>query len=194
MPLTDEELMLRFVAGDDSGLVQLLTKFKPQLADYAVQIVHDRETAEDLAQEAFLRVIRAKQTYRPTAKFSTWLYTIATNLCYDYLRKHRRQVSLESVLGPPTTNEDEVLGAGAMRRTQPARPDAQAEQRELVGLVEDVMQSLSPEHREVISLRIHQGLGYAEAAEKLGCSVGTVKSRMHYAMKRLRERLLRRNA
>ena len=191
--MTDEELMLRFVAGDDSGLVQLLTKFKPQLADYAIQIVHDRETAEDLAQEAFLRVIRAKQTYRPTAKFSTWLYTIATNLCYDYLRKHRRQVSLESVLGHPATNEDEVLGAGAMRRTSPPRPDVQAEQRELVGLIEDVMQSLSPEHREVISLRIHQGLGYAEAAEKLGCSIGTAKSRMHYAMKRLRERLLKRN-
>ena len=189
---TDEELMLRFAQGDDSAFVGLLQKFKPRLAEFAMQILHDRETAEDITQEAFLRAFKAKDSYRPIAKFSTWIYTIVTNLCYDELRKHRRQVSLESMLRHPPTDEDVVLRRGPTRRPSPPGPDVQAEQNELACLIDEVVQSLSPEHRQVISLRIHQGLGYAEAAARLGCSVGTAKSRMHYAVKNLREGLMKR--
>lgn len=189
---TDEELMLRFAQGDESAFVGLLQKFKPRLTEFAMQILHDRETAEDITQEAFLRVFRAKGSYRPLAKFSTWIYTIVTNLCYDELRKHRRQVSLESMLRRPPTDEDVVLGRGPTQRPPPPGPDVQAEQNELACLIDEVVQSLSPEHRQVISLRIHQGLGYAEAAARLGCSVGTAKSRMHYAVKNLRDGLMKR--
>ena len=189
---TDEELMLRFAQGDDSAFVGLLQKFKPRLTEFAMQILHDRETAEDITQEAFLRAFKAKDSYRPIAKFSTWIYTIVTNLCYDELRRHRRQVSLESMLRHPPTAEDVVLRRGPTRRSPTPRPDVQAEQNELAGLIDEVMQSLSPEHRQAISLRIHQGLGYAEAAARLGCSVGTAKSRMHYAVKNLREGLMKR--
>lgn len=192
MPLTDEELMLRFAGGDDSAFVRLLEKFKPRLVDFAVEIVRDRETAEDIAQETFLRIFRARESYRPTAKLSTWIYTIVTNLCYDELRKHRRQVSLESMLGHPPTAEDQLSWPGTLRSGGPPRPDVQVERKELAALVRDIMQTLSREHQEVICLRIDEGLGYAEVAERLGCSVGTAKSRMHYAMKKLRDGLLRR--
>ena len=163
MGLTDEDVMLRFVGGDESAFVQLLEKFKPQLVDFARQMLQDRETAEDIVQETFLRVLRSKDSYRPTAKFSTWIYTITTNLSYDELRKHRRQVSLESMLGHPPTSEDQLSWERRGRRKPPPQPDVQAEQKELAGLIEDAMQSLSQEHREVICLRIHEGLGYAEA-------------------------------
>ena len=192
MSLADEELMLRFVEGDHSGFIQLLEKFKPQLVDFAVQMVRDRETAEDIAQETFLRVFRAKDSYRPLAKFSTWLYTIATNRCLDELRRHRREVSLESVLGRAPTAEDHLLQAGPLRRPPATRPDVQAEQNELASLVREVIGSLSHEHRQMILLRTHEGLGYAQAAARLGCSVGTAKSRMHYAMKNLRDGLMKR--
>jgi len=192
MPLTAEELMLKFVGGDDSAFTVLLERFKPLVVDFALQIVGDRETAEDIAQEAFLRVFRSRDSYRPSAKFSTWLYTIITNLCYDEFRKHRRQVSLESMLGRPLAAESQIRQAGPARRSPPPRPDVQAEEKELSTLIEDAMKTLSEDHQEVVSLRIHEGLACAEVAEKLGCSIGTVKSRMHYALKKLREQLLKR--
>ena len=192
MPPTDEELMLRFSHGHDSAFVQLLEKFKPRLVDFARQIVGDRETSEDLTQETFVRVLRARSTYRATGRFSSWVHTITANLCYDELRKHRRQVSLEAMLGHPPTAEDTIVGIGASRRAQAPRPDEQAEQQELVSLLEDVMETLSPEHREAITLRVHHGLAYAEMAERLGCSVGTAKSRMHYAMRNLRDGFMKR--
>jgi len=192
MPQTDRELMLRFVGGDESAFVELLTKFKPQLLDFAQQIVRNRETAEDVVQETFLRVLRAKSTYRPVAEFSTWIYTIATNLCYDELRKRKRQVSFESMLGRPPRPGESAVWPGAIRRSSSPQPDLQLERKELGRLVKDVVQELSDEHREVISLRMDQGLGYAEAAKRLGCSAGTVKSRMHYAMRNLREALMKR--
>jgi RNA polymerase sigma-70 factor (ECF subfamily) len=188
MPLADEDLMKRFAEGDGSAFAQLLEKYKGQLAEFAQQIVRDRETAEDIVQETFLRVFRARADYRPIARFSTWLYTIATNLCYDLLRKQRRRVSLESMLGHPPSIEDRFPGAGSGRPPLPA-PDVQAERRELAGLVTDLLAELSPDHRQVIALRVHEGLGYAEAAARLGCSVGTAKSRMHYAIQRLRRRM-----
>lgn len=184
--------MLRFASGDDSAFAELLGRFKVQLVDYAKHMLGDRETAEDIAQETFLRVFRARGSYRQEAKFSTWLYTIATNLCYDELRKHRRQVSLESMFGHPRASEDQSSAPGPSRRSPAPRPDVEAEQKELTGLIGEAMQSLSPEHQEVISLRVHEGLACAEAADRLRCSIGTVKSRMHYAVKKLREELMRR--
>jgi RNA polymerase sigma-70 factor (ECF subfamily) len=90
------------------------------------------------------------------------------------------------MLGHPPSIEDRFPGAGRGHPPPPA-PDVQAAQRELAGLVSELLKGLSDDHRRVIALRIHEGLGYAAAAERLGCSVGTAKSRMHYALRRLRE-------
>jgi RNA polymerase sigma-70 factor (ECF subfamily) len=189
---TDEELMMRFAEGDQSAFVALLRKYRPQLMEFAKHMTRNCETAEDIVQEALLRVVKARDTYRPEAKLSTWLYTIVRNLCYDELRKHRRQVSLEGMLGDPATVEDR-LGDAALRRPPPAaRPDVAAARKELSELAEEAMLSLSAEHRVVIQLRISEGLGYAEIADRLSCSPGTAKSRMHYALKGLRAELLRR--
>ena len=188
--MTDEDLMLQFAQGDRSAFARLIEKHKARVVEFATQIVKSREAADDIGQDAFLRVFRARESYRPTARFSTWLYTIATNLCYDELRKHRRQVSLEGMLGHPPNADEQLLAAARHGRTTPAGPDVQAERRELSGMIDETIRSLSREHREVITLRIHEGLGYAEVAERLDCSLGTAKSRMHYAMKKLRERML----
>jgi RNA polymerase sigma-70 factor (ECF subfamily) len=192
MPVSAEELMLRFAGGEDSAFAALLERFRPLVLDYAKHIIGDRETAEDITQETFLRVFRARDTYQPSAKFSTWLYRIVTNLCYDEFRKHRRQVSLESMLGSLLAVESHLPQAGLGRRGPAQRPDVQAEEKEMGTLIEDAMETLSQEHREVISLRIHEGLACAEVADRLGCSIGTVKSRMHYALKKLREQLMKR--
>lgn len=192
MGVTDEELMVRFAQGDSSAFAQLFEKHKPRVMEFAEYIVRSREAAEDVAQETFLRVLSARASYRPTAKFTTWLYTIAKRLCFDELRKHRRQTSLESVLGHPPTAEDRLGFADPTRRPSPPRPDREVERREIGDLIGEAILTLSDEHQQVIRLRIDEGLGYAEAAERLGCSTGTAKSRMHYAMKNLREELLRR--
>lgn len=192
MPPLPEELMMRFVRGDTVAFGRLVEMLKPQLVEYARHMLGDRETAEDLVQETFLRVLRARESYQQTAKVSTWIHTILTNLCYDELRKQRRQVSLERLLGHPPTADDQLASLAPERKDGRAGPDVQAERKELSAIADEVMQSLSPEHRDVIHLRIHEGLGNAEAADRLGCSVGTAKSRMHYALRYLREGLLRR--
>lgn len=192
MSPTDEQLMMRFAAGDTAAFAQLLEKFKPQVVDFAAHIMGDVEMAEDIAQEAFLRVFLARDSYQPKARFSTWLYTIAKNLCYDHLRKHRRELSLEAMLKHPPTSEDDAFAHAPAGRPGTRSPDVEAEERELVDLVDSILRELSSEHREVVLLRIQRGLGYAAAAAHLGCSIGTVKSRMHYAMKRVRRELLKR--
>lgn len=183
--------MQQCAAGDRAAFEQLFQRHKPDVAEFAEYLLRDREAAEDVAQEAFLRVLGARQTYRPTARFRTWVYTIVRNLCYDELRKHRRQVSLESVLGRPPTAEDTIPGADtSFRRRSVPGPDAQAEARELADLLAEILPLLSEDHREVVVLRMYEGLGCAEAASRLGCSPGTIKSRLHYAMKRLRDELM----
>ncbi|MEZ6183628.1 MAG: sigma-70 family RNA polymerase sigma factor [Planctomycetota bacterium] len=157
-------------AGDQDGLAELVRRHQQPLVGYLNGIVHDVERARDLCQEAFLRVYRHAEGYRPSSRFTTWLYHIARNLARDELRARRRR--------PPLAFPEHGLDATPAQE----RPVSGAlEQRELVLAALD---ALSPRDRQLVVLRDLEGLSYEEIAERVGSRLGTVKSGLNRARTR----------
>ncbi|MDQ7779126.1 MAG: RNA polymerase sigma factor [Planctomycetota bacterium] len=177
MDKSDEHLLAEFVVGNDYALKLLMARYQQALAGFAYRFIGSREAAEEVCLDAFVRVARHAKTFDPARKFKTWLYTIAANLCRNRLRERRRR----------STELPLTAAAGAATAAQ--TPDKAAQTREIEDRVRAAVESLSAEHREVLVLRAYQGFGYDEIAAIVGCTVGTAKSRMFYALKSLRERL-----
>lgn len=176
---SDEKLMVRFQGGDARAFEVLVRRHRTPVFSFLLRLAGDRGRAEDLCQEAFLKVVRASQEWEPRARFQTWLYAIARNLAIDEARRQafRRAEPLD---GP---------AAAAAASDDPA-PDQGAEGALLRSRLEAALAALPEEQREVFLLREHAGLRFAEIAEVTGASENTVKSRMRYALESLRERLL----
>jgi RNA polymerase sigma-70 factor (ECF subfamily) len=183
----DFGLMERFQGGDRSALEALVERHHASLVRYFHLQSRSRETAEDLAQEVWIRVIRHRDSYRPTARFQTYLFAIARNLWIDRYRSNKA--------APPTVSADkEVGGEGEggerLSASLPSRepePSAEASVHEEAGRVRAAVERLPPGLREVFELGEVQGLKYRDVSEILDIPVGTVKSRMHAAVARLRE-------
>lgn len=181
--MTDEQLVARLKAGDAEAFDLLFRKYGPPLLNFINRIIGDRDRAEDLLQETFLRVFRHLARYRPQARFSTWVYRIATNLCYNELRARRRH-RLVSIDGSERARiESSLSGSGR----QSDDPHALVVLDEEVRRVEEAIRSLPENERIVLVLRFYNEHTYAEIAEILACPLGTVKSRLHAAVRRLRQ-------
>jgi len=181
----DEALMVQFQQGDARAFEILLTRHQRPVFNFILRSVRSRATAEELMQEAFLRVIKGAAKYKQQAKFTTWLYTIARNLCVDHSRrmKHRRTQSLDQPLGEDGGTmldrvADDQIGS-----------DRKAVSKELSGRMQEAIAALSDEQREVFLLREFQHLPFKEIAEVVGVPENTVKSRMRYALEKLRDAL-----
>jgi RNA polymerase sigma-70 factor (ECF subfamily) len=173
---TDDELMLRARDGEADALAALFERYQGPLYSFFVRMTSRSATSEDLVQETFLRVMRSKHTYRSTGRFKAWLYQVARSAHSDHYRKRWREQPLgEDEESVPST--DSELGD---------RIEVE-EQRELVRAALD---RLPPEKREVLVLSRYQGLKYEEIGRILGCPEGTVKVRVHRAMKALRDTYL----
>ncbi len=182
VPITDEELMMR-VRDDDMDAYDLLIKrYEKRLLNFIYRLLQGLDEAEDLFQETFLRVFRSRKRYRAKANFSTWLYRIASNLCIDRLRKSGRQ---------KTTSLDQELQNGRSRYDvlpdYSLAPDVVMEREELQIEIQTALSSLPVHQRIVVIMSEYQGLNYFQIATALGCSVGTVKSRVHRARKQLKQ-------
>lgn len=177
MALSDEDLMQAIGRGDAQAFEALYGRYRRRLYNLILRYVQDAALAEDLYQEAFLRLLRAAPRWRPRARLSTWLYRVALNLCIDHARKRR-----ESVLDP--------AAAEALLDRRPGPQDHLQASQTAQWLRAEVAR-LPAEQRAVLLLRVYGGLSEREVAEVVGCPVGTVKSRLHYALRRLRERLAR---
>ncbi len=175
----DERLMLRFQAGDDRAFEVLVRRHRTPVFSFLVRLTGDRARAEDLCQEAFLRVVRGAGAWKPRARFQAWLYAIARHLAVDEARSrtHRRAEPLD---GSP---------AAQAAADDPA-PDRSAEAALLRPKLEAALAALPDEQREVFLLREYAGLRFHEIAEVTGTPENTVKSRMRYAIESLRERLV----
>jgi RNA polymerase sigma-70 factor (ECF subfamily) len=181
--MTDEQLLARLKAGETEAFDLLFQKYGPPLLNFINRIVGDRDRAEDLLQETFLRVLRHLAHYRPEARFSTWIYRIATNLCYNELRTRRRHRLVSIDGGGGAAIESTLSGSG--RKSDD--PHASVVLDEEVRQVEEAIRSLPENERIVLVLRFYDEHSYAEIAEILACPVGTVKSRLHAAVRRLRQ-------
>jgi RNA polymerase sigma-70 factor (ECF subfamily) len=183
---TDEELLAAFQQGDVGAFEALLRRHRAPLFTFLLRMLGDRERAEDLAQETFLRIVKGAAAWEQRARFSTWLYTIARNLCVDASRrdKFRRADSLDQT-GP---DDDPPLVDSVPGRE--VAPDRGAESSRLRPVLQRALLSLPVEQREVFILREQAGVPFKEIAELVGVNENTVKSRMRYALEGLRKALL----
>lgn len=182
--LSDEELFGAFKKGNEQAFDVLLGRHQKPLYNFLYRLLGNLEAAEEAWQEVFLRVIRSADDYRPSAKFSTWLYTIARNFCIDYGRKQkfRRHLSLE------TKDDDDSETLQNAFASNEATADNCVSARQLERILYQVLDELAPEQKEVFLLRETQGLQFDEIAKITKVSVNTVKSRMRYALMAIQKR------
>jgi len=181
MNVPDETLMLCVQKGELQAFDVLVKRWEKPLLNHCYRMVNDLSLAEDLRQEVFIRIYRSAKTYEVTAKFSTWVYRIATNLCLDTLAKQRRRKEVPAAVYAAT--EVDTFDPNFI---DPARtPDEITAQRELESHVRCALARLPEEQRSVVVMRHYDGLKFHEIAEILRCPVSTVKSRMTLAMQRL---------
>lgn len=175
MAPSDEQLMQQVGRGSAEAFESLYARYRRRLYNVILRYVQEEALAEDLFQEAFLRLLRAAPRWRPRARLSTWLYRVAINLCIDAGRRRR-----EGALSPDA--------AEALADDCPG-PQASLQAAEMAERLRAVVAQLPAEQRAVLILRVYEGLAESQVAEIVGCPVGTVKSRLHHALRRLRLRL-----
>ncbi len=171
-------LIAAHLAGDPDAFRQIVTRYQVRLLNFVYRMIGDRERAEDLVQEAFLRVYRHLDRFDQSRKFSTWIYTIASNLAKNELRNRSRSPLVALEPGRSAEGED---GRPVEFEDESSRPDDLYERRNLRLLVDQAVARLSRHHREVFVLRELEGKSYEEIAEIVHCNLGTVKSRLNRA-------------
>jgi RNA polymerase sigma-70 factor (ECF subfamily) len=180
----DIRLMLRVRDDEPGAFEELVNLYQHRLVAVMHHLVGNAEEAEDLAQEVFLRVYRSRQKYRPRAKFSTWLFTIANNLALNALRSRQRKPVV-----PLAVHESGPLGprpAEQLVRDQQAQPVHRLQQQELAALIQEAIQGLNERQRMAVVLNKFEDMNYAEIAEVMGLSTKAVKSLLSRARMNLR--------
>ena len=182
MQRTDEELVVLSTAGDADSFNQLVVRWERPIFALAYRVLGREEDARDVCQETFLRAFRALKGFKGQAKFSSWLYRIALNLCRDWIRRERRTPRVtpldvdtepESLNGPAETAEELVV------------------RRDLGRIITRAMTALSEEQRTTIVLKEYHGLTFQEIADLQGCPLSTVKTRLYQGLSVLRRQLQR---
>jgi RNA polymerase sigma-70 factor, ECF subfamily len=182
---TDQEVVVLARHGQEAAYRELVRRYERPVFSLVYRMVRDRELAEDLAQETFVKALNAIESYRPEFKFSSWIFKIANNAAIDQLR--RRELDTLSLDGSPHAETPEAIEATALQigdRQETALEEVEA--RELGGEIEIAIARLRPEYRSCILLRHVEGRPYEEIAEILGLPLGTVKTYIHRARNELR--------
>jgi RNA polymerase sigma-70 factor (ECF subfamily) len=184
--LSDREVVELARAGKEAAYRELLRRYERPVFSLIYRMVRDRALAEDLAQETFIKVLNALDTYRPEYKFSSWIFKIANNAAIDQLRK--RGVETLSLNGAPDARTADEMEATALQaRDGSESPLEELEARELGAAIEVAIGRLRPEYRSCILLRHVEGRSYEEIADALDLPLGTVKTYIHRARHELRE-------
>ena len=186
MTRSDVQLMLDVKAGDDASFDLLLQKYRTPLVNFLYRMVRDTATAEDLAQEVFLRVYRARKQYSPSAKFTTWLFRIATNLALNSVRDNRHRLKDVSIDAASSPEED----ATPMQLPAPEmRIDEHMIERDRADYIRKVISELPEKQRVAVLLHKYEEMDYAEIARILECSESALKSLLFRAYETLRVQL-----
>ena len=189
MARSDVQLMLDVKAGDEQSFALLLQRYRSPLVNFLYRMVRNREQAEDLAQEVFIRVYRARAEYVPSAKFTTWLFRIATNLALNSLRDTRHQrmeISLDAPVAADSEDGDERTLDVADKH-----PDIEQHLVEETrkAMIKHAIDKLPEKQRAAVLLHKYQELDYGEIAKILSCSESALKSLLFRAYENLRVEL-----
>jgi RNA polymerase sigma-70 factor, ECF subfamily len=186
--LPDADVVALAKEGREAAFRELVRRYERPVFSLVFRLVRDRDTAEDLAQETFVKVLNNIERYRPEFKFSSWLFKIANNVAIDHLRKRSVDtVSLDGSRWATTTEEMQATSVRAADTSQ--SPLEELESRELGGAIERAIGSLRPEYRACILLRHVEDRSYEEIAATLDLPLGTVKTYIHRARHELRKAL-----
>jgi RNA polymerase sigma-70 factor (ECF subfamily) len=178
----DVAAMLRVQAGDEAAFQELFRKFSPRVLQYTRRFIRSEARAEELTQDVFVQVFRFRERYQPQSRFATWLFTIATNLCLNELRRPERQLRVdlwadERPEGPPLPDP------------QARTPEEGAAARQLARRLETAIAGLPPKQRAALLLSRVDGLAYEDVGRALGCTEGAVKALMFRATQSLKRTL-----
>lgn len=191
----DDELMERYQKGDESAFTLLVRRHQQPLVNFIARFINDRNSAEDLAQETFIRIFKAAHRYKPGgAHFKTWMYHIAKNLCKNELRnrerrdKYRVDNVIDSRSGSNGDSEEIDLIANTPAN-QAFQPEVALERKELRNAIQKAIAELPEQYRLPLVLRDLQGLSYEEISEVLELRSGTTKSRINRARLMLKDKL-----
>jgi RNA polymerase sigma-70 factor (ECF subfamily) len=178
--IDERALIQRCIAGDAAAFEPLVEKYRQRVWRLAFQVLHDREEAWDVAQEAFVRAFHSLASFRGQSAFYTWLFRITVNVATD---RHRQRGAQARAFGPERVTEEDWARSTPDPGRGPEQEATRAEQRERIRRALD---ALPPKARAIIMLSDVEGLSYREIAEVLNCPIGTVMSRLHNARKRLK--------
>ena len=182
--LTDEELVSRSMGGDPESFNQLIKRWERPIFALAYRTIGREDDARDVVQETFLRAFRGLSGFKGQAKFSSWLYRIALNLCRDWVRRQRRTPVVQAPDGV-----DLIELAGQAESVESA--DEAVERKDLSRAVARAMSTLPEDQRAAIVLKEYHGLTFQEIADLLGCPLSTVKTRLYQGLTVLRRELER---
>ena len=179
----DAQLMLLVREGDDTSFALLLERHRGPVVNFLYRMVQNQAVSEELAQEVFLRVYRSRETYEPTAKFTTWLFRIATHVALNSIRDRKKEKGHESL--------DEAMPDGLERQVPDRQPTVEQEMVREVKLreVRQAIEALPAKQRAAVLMHKYEGLDYAQIAAVLSCSESATKSLLFRAYEALRDRL-----
>ncbi|WCK54804.1 RNA polymerase sigma factor SigW [Aneurinibacillus sp. Ricciae_BoGa-3] len=184
MDLAEQRIILRTKKGDREAFAELVDLYKDRVYRIAYRMLGNKQEAEDVAQETFLKVYANIQSYDPNYKFSTWIYRIASNLCIDQIRKRKQTFSLDA----------EVTGSDGLDwhdRLPDANqgPEETVITDELQEEVQSAIMKLSPNYRAIMILRYIEDLSLQEISEAISLPISTIKTRIHRGREALRKKL-----
>ena len=183
----DAALMLRVKRGDRAAFEELVARYQQPVLNFILRTLPDSAEAEDLAQGVFVQVWKSAARYEPAAKFSTWLFTIARNLCLNELRRRSRHPA-DSLDAPARSDSDEPRGHGIEDKREAAAPDTLL-RGELEAKVSEAVAALPENQRTALLLWQREEMAYEDIAEVLDCSLSAVKSLIHRSRETLKSRL-----
>ncbi len=181
----DVKLMLEFQAGDKASFEKLMVKYYPRILNFIYRFIPSREVSEDIAQEAFMRVYKSVQSYRPQSKFNTWLFTIAKNLSLNELRKNKKKGA--SLDAPIKSSEGSFIRQ--VEDKNALNPSDDLIQSEVSQVVKAAIEELPENQRMAVLLRRYENLSYDEIAKTMNTTAKAVKSLLSRAKENLKVRL-----
>jgi len=185
--VADPVLVKRCQAGDSEAFDELVTRYRTRVFAMIYNMVHNEQDAWDLAQDSFVKAWKSIKNFHGRSSFYTWIYRIVMNVTIDWLRK--KQIKGAGLEFDDAIQLKEVNPASKTLPKADPLPYERMERTEIRARIDNAIKQLSPEHRAVILMKETEGMQYHEIAESLGCSIGTVMSRLFYARKKLQNLL-----
>ena len=185
--MTDSQLITHILDGDRSRFNSLVWRWEKPIYNFVLRYLGNKDLAREVSQKVFIRVYKNLNKLRDPARFSSWIYQIASNLCKDEIKKmnHRDFVSLDLI---QENNENEGFRLpDSLKESEHSQPDTKLNQKQISNIVQKAIQQLPEEQRVVIIMKEYQGLKFREIAEALNQPLNTVKSRMYYGLNGLRK-------